>query len=367
MLAALSLLPLGGCVSSVYACADDGQCPDGFCESSGYCSFADPECDSGRRYGSFAANGLAGACVELAGTSSGGESTGTGTSLPDVTSTSSSTGGESTVGPTTSGVVPMTTTGEDSSTSYVVPDTSSESSSSGEPIIMRVEDGLVVHYRLNEAKGTTLFDSAPTDPPIDLTLTGSGYEWTPDGLRFLGDDATIAVSTTSTTKLHQACIASNEITVEAWVTPEAVDTNGPPRIITYSLDSAERNFSLMIGRNIDGTMDMGIYARVRVDPMFPNGTPSTVYPMAADVEGQLMHVAFVHGNGVDQIYIDGELVQEAVRIGDLSPWDTTGVMLLALGNESVNPRPLTGTIHLAATYCRALAPDEVTQNFQAGY
>lgn len=51
------------CSPSVYLCQDDANCPSGQCETSGFCSFPDEACDSGRRYGEFAGEGLGGKCV----------------------------------------------------------------------------------------------------------------------------------------------------------------------------------------------------------------------------------------------------------------------------------------------------------------
>jgi concanavalin A-like lectin/glucanase superfamily protein/uncharacterized protein DUF2341 len=64
-----------GCGVSAFVCASDDDCSGGstpgVCEPLGACSFADDACDSGRRYGDHARDGLAGTCVEpLAGSSS---------------------------------------------------------------------------------------------------------------------------------------------------------------------------------------------------------------------------------------------------------------------------------------------------------
>lgn len=367
------LLPLAvvasGCVASVYACEDDGQCPNGFCEASGYCSFTDADCGSGRRYGSFAGDGLSDTCVPVVDTSTGAEPT---TDPIENTTTgagSTSTGDGSSSGSPTSGVVPMTSSGGESSTSSAS-STGGEgdgSSSSGEPV-ERVEEGLIVLYQLDEGTGTTVHDSAPAQPPIDLSIVGKGFEWNDDGLRFLGDATTIAGSTSSITKLNDACIASNAMTMEVWVTPEAVLTAGPPRLITYSRTSGARNASWLLGEPIDGGTP-AFRGRVRVDAKFLNGTPSTVAPVTDAANGQLAHAVYVHEtDGVDHIYVDGELVETATREGDFSSWDTTGSYQFGLGNEfGEDARPLTGTLHLAAVYCRALQPAEVSQNFQAGY
>jgi len=70
--AAVAALALGGasaCVSETpFLCTDSAQCisdgEGGTCESTGFCSFEDAECESGRRYGKAAGDGLANECVE---------------------------------------------------------------------------------------------------------------------------------------------------------------------------------------------------------------------------------------------------------------------------------------------------------------
>ncbi|MFO0631625.1 MAG: LamG-like jellyroll fold domain-containing protein [Nannocystaceae bacterium] len=73
------------CGSLGFVCEADAQCRDGdregVCEASGACSFDDPSCDSGRRYGAQAAGDLAGACVVEGGSSSSGGSGSAVTSL----------------------------------------------------------------------------------------------------------------------------------------------------------------------------------------------------------------------------------------------------------------------------------------------
>jgi len=354
-----------GCSPSVYQCSQDTQCGSGgFCEPSGFCSFVDAACPSGRRYGTFAGDELGESCVVVLGSSTGdGDET---TAIPDLesTDTGSTSSGES----TTTGISP-TSEGSSSSSGWASEASTglAGSSSTGPPAVERVEDGLVVLYRLDEGEGTIVSDTAPAGPPIDLSLTGTGFEWVADGLRFSGDDDTIAGSTTSTTKLNTACADTNEITLESWVTPVSVGTPGPPRIVTYSEHSMSRNFSLMVGSNVTEGPSPAFRGRVRTDAMNPNGTPSTVLGLGPRTKGQLQHVVYVReASGDEQIFIDAAVGVETTRAGDFSVWDTTGVMRLGLGNEFTDPRPLDGTLHLVAVYCRALQPDEVQQNFDAG-
>jgi hypothetical protein len=52
-------------VAATFECATDPQCgAGGTCETTGYCSFADPSCPSGQRYDDYAGGELAGACTD---------------------------------------------------------------------------------------------------------------------------------------------------------------------------------------------------------------------------------------------------------------------------------------------------------------
>ena len=83
--------------ASAFVCESPEQCGAGVCEPSGYCSFPDDECPSGRRYGTFAGDGLANACVELPDSSTGETS--------DSTTTTSTTDDSGTNADGSSGIV----------------------------------------------------------------------------------------------------------------------------------------------------------------------------------------------------------------------------------------------------------------------
>lgn len=113
---AFAALVVAGCGSDqVFSCNDDVQCESvgiaGTCEANGFCSFPDPACDSGRRYGSYAGGGLEGSCVPEPMQTTGD-------------STTTTTDGSSSTQP------PMTSLGDDESSSGGSPMTTG---SSGEP------------------------------------------------------------------------------------------------------------------------------------------------------------------------------------------------------------------------------------------
>ncbi|HZS36616.1 MAG TPA: Hint domain-containing protein [Polyangia bacterium] len=73
----LLLCACAGCdVGDTFHCTATAQCMNGgqhgFCEITGYCSFVDTHCAGGRRYGQFAGDSLAGACVGSTDLASGG-------------------------------------------------------------------------------------------------------------------------------------------------------------------------------------------------------------------------------------------------------------------------------------------------------
>jgi len=92
------------CSTENYGCSADDNCQldsvEGWCEGSGFCSFPDLDCASGREYGDLAGDGLAGTCVPEAGTDdgSGGGSASSGATEPSAPNDSES--GDSDTGDT---------------------------------------------------------------------------------------------------------------------------------------------------------------------------------------------------------------------------------------------------------------------------
>ena len=135
MLRAVGALLVGGVVGSCgfdpFGCADAEDCvangADGVCEATGFCSFPDEDCDSGRRYGELAGDDLAGECVEDTAASGTGSGTSGGISTEGETATtdpSLTMGASSTMSGTTMPGTSLTASaGDDSSTSAAEADT----------------------------------------------------------------------------------------------------------------------------------------------------------------------------------------------------------------------------------------------------
>lgn len=197
---------------------------------------------------------------------------------------------------------------------------------------------------------------------LDLVISDeAAVTWTPGGLA-INAPALIA-SPGAASKVINACQASNELTIEAWIRPANVTQAGPARIVTLSRNTRERNFTL--GQGLwDGQPTALIDVRLRTTATSDNGIPSLSSPGGSLTTG-LSHVVYTRdADGNATLYINGMEQISAVVGGDFSNWDSSHQ--LALANELTGDRPWLGELQLVAIYCRALSYEEVEQNFSAG-
>lgn len=232
----------------------------------------------------------------------------------------------------------------------------------GTPLIVpftfdaRVRDGLLALYDFEQGSGDMVPDVSSVGEPMDLEILDPGnVTWTPGGLRL--DAAARIQSLFWGTKLIDACQYTNELTVEAWVTPANTTQDGPVRIITLSSYEHKRNFTI-------GPGQLEWVWLVRTTDTDVNGVPLLVTPWG-DVTTDLTHVLCTFdGAGMSKIYINGQLRASDDIGGDLSNW--AHCFRFGLGNELFDDWPWLGTFHLVSVYNRALTASEVTINYNAG-
>ena len=219
----------------------------------------------------------------------------------------------------------------------------------------RVTDGLVALYTFDGLEDGQVRDASDVESPLALAIEeGSGADVL-DGELIVGQSSLIA-SQRPATQLSKAIMVSGEATIEAWVQPASLDQAGPARIVTLSRDSAIRNFTL--GQEGDRYI-----VRFRTTDTDTNGTPSLDSPAGA-LTTDLAHVVYTRAaDGTARLYIDGREVATRDMRGDLSIWNDD--FRLGLANELTRDRTWLGSIRLVAIYNRALAPEEVEQNFDA--
>lgn len=172
----------------VFVCSSPDQCNGGICQPTGYCSFPDPTCSSGQRYGRLAGDGLANDCVsqntpdDEGEVGSESETSSTTSSSTTITGSSSSSSSEGSTSSTSSNS--STSKGSSDATSSSTADTSSsdaDGSSSDSSTVTTAEPA--------ESSSSTTEDSAGDTGPIiscqpdhfDGTSSNPGSLWNRGG------------------------------------------------------------------------------------------------------------------------------------------------------------------------------------------
>ncbi|HAJ62161.1 MAG TPA: hypothetical protein DCP31_25395, partial [Cyanobacteria bacterium UBA8543] len=231
----------------------------------------------------------------------------------------------------------------------------------------RVTDGLQVLYTFAEGDGTTVKDVSGVGEPLNLIIENPAAKtWLPGGGLAI-NAPTIVKSAGAAKKLTQACKATNEITIEAWIKPASTATPKagiPARIVTLAQDGPNGNISLQQGL-WDNKQASDFYGvRLRTTTTGNNGEPLLVTPPGT-LKTDLTHVVYTRdAAGVARLYINGVKQANTTIGGDFSNWDAN--YRLALADELSRERYWLGEYHLVAIYSCALSAAEVRQNYQAG-
>jgi Concanavalin A-like lectin/glucanases superfamily len=231
----------------------------------------------------------------------------------------------------------------------------------------RYESNVIAQYEFKTGQtcGTsitgacaTAYDTSGVDPAMDLTLSGNVQWFGGWGLNFAGGKA--QASTASSAKLAALINATGEYSIEAWVAPGNV-VQEDMRIVSYSAGLMQRNF------NVGQTMYNYDFFN-RSTNSDENGNPQLSTPDAAEVlQATLQHVVVTFDPAAGRrVYVNGELAAslDPVPGGLLTDWDDTYAFVL--GNEVSGDRMWAGVIRLVAVYNRALTPEQIMQNYEAG-
>lgn len=221
----------------------------------------------------------------------------------------------------------------------------------------RIMDGLQVLYLFNENQGASVLDVSTSGEPLNLQISDpTAVEWLPGGGLRINRGA-ILTSVGAADRLIQACKASNQITIEAWIKPANLTQNGPTRIVSLSQDTLNRNFTL-------GQEGGEYQVRLRTSATSTNGTPA-ISTTSQAVRTEISHVVFTRqASGETALYVNGVQQVDARVEGDFSNWDNG--YNLSLGNEITSDRPWLGDYYWVAIYNQALGLEEIQTRFAAG-
>ncbi len=216
---------------------------------------------------------------------------------------------------------------------------------------------LLVSYTFREGVGDTIRDVSENGAPLDLVIEEpANVEWLPNG-GLLFKDVDLAKTEGPATKIIDACKASNEITIIAWIKPANLELTGPARTITCSTDPSNRNFTL-------GQDTTGYQIRLRTTVTGNNGYEPPLRVPDSVVLGEISKIAYTRNNAEEvNFYINGEHVAGDTDTipGDFSNWNDS--YPLGIGHELNRAEDLgrmwLGEYHFLAVYSRALTQSEI--------
>lgn len=318
------------------------------CQLSGACSFPDPQCPSGQRYGEHSSPSLAGSCVDPSGEEVGGTESGVSTSVPGGAEATvdggqdadgagaggvDGQGGTSTHGPGTSSSGAGETVGDEGPTGGT-----SEGSSS-------LEEGLILWLEFDE----TFDDSSPV--PLEVSCdaqTCPGFvqrDGADMAASFDGDDDHVRVGHDESLQTQDA------FTVCAWANLDPAATQlhhvvGKPFQSEY-LNSYELFFDRRNGDHdvVFQTSSTGPFLSVRVtNPVEP---------------GAWIHVVGRYDGTEFALYLDG------TRVDGIAPdtifYDDGPVVIGAdYDNGDARANEWIGQLDDVRVYERALTPEEIS-------
>ncbi len=227
--------------------------------------------------------------------------------------------------------------------------------------IPRADANVITMFRFDEGAGSaTTVGTSNVGAGITLNLEGGAQLLDEGGLRNVAPVGKAQASLADSQKLFNLLSAANQFSVEAWVNPANADQTGPARIVSYSIDTGRRNFTL-------GQRTVQYISRVQTLQTGPNGSNPELRaddpPVTAEV---LTHVVMTYDNmaGGRKIYVNGVLAAEETIQGDMLNWQDDNIFVL--GNEVTNNRPWAGDLKMVAIHNKALNGAEIAQNFEAG-
>ncbi|CAB1055660.1 hypothetical protein D1BOALGB6SA_393 [Olavius sp. associated proteobacterium Delta 1] len=226
-------------------------------------------------------------------------------------------------------------------------------------------EDLAVLYSFTEGSGNTVHDVSGNGEPLNLTIQDpAAVSWLEGGGLSI-DSQTLVASAGAATKLIEACKASNEITVAAWIRPAAIEQAGPARIVTLSDNPYTRDFTLGHGLWSHHKHKDHYNMRLRTTLAGYSGMHPFLSTPDGAVTTNLSYVVYTRDRyGDARFYIDGVEVKRRTIRGDFANWNDN--VRLGLANEITGNRPWLGEYHLLAIYSRALGSAEVSQNYARG-
>ena len=173
---------------------------------------------------------------------------------------------------------------------------------------MPLPEDVLLLYTFSEGRGSVVHDRSGVNPVVDLAIAPEGHvRWhhSANGIDIM--KPAIMASSQPATKLVKAARASNELSIEIWMTPSSITQAGPARIVSFSADAGARNFTL-------GQEGSKIEFRLRTPITGRNGIPLAVKSSDEISTFEKSHVVATYKNGVERLYVNGKQQAEVLNL-----------------------------------------------------
>lgn len=176
------------------------------------------------------------------------------------------------------------------------------------------------------------------------------------GIEFPGTGQAVSISPSQ--EFFNRMTKGNGLTLELWIETQDLKQSGPARILTYSSNTGERNFT--VGQSYDQ-----LVVRLRTTETSLNGTNPHLIIEDTFNDQSMQHLVVTYDFYEQRVYLNGEQKKRSkVLKGGFSNWDPS--CRLGAGNEVTGNRPWKGKIYYAAVFNRPLAELEIHHNYHAG-
>ena len=224
----------------------------------------------------------------------------------------------------------------------------------------RVTAGLQALYGFNEGSGLFANDTSNTGNRSLLEIEDpNAVSWIPGGGISINSPTRIT-SSLPPVSVGTQCIASNAVTVEAWIKTASLIQDGPAYFMSYGEGRNATNFTL-------AQAAQNVIARVKTSTNPDGNTPELVSTRDIFVDATaLTHIVYTRNGTEDMayLYVNGESSGQVELAGNFTNWSADAP--LTIGNSSDGTRPWRGEVHMVAVFCGALTPAQIFQNFSAG-
>jgi glycopeptide antibiotics resistance protein len=170
---------------------------------------------------------------------------------------------------------------------------------SGTATEKRAKNGLVALYTFAEGGGEVVHDVSGFGGPLNLVLAPPSHvNWLKSSNGIEVARPAIIKSEGQANKLANAFRDRDEISVEVWFTPANLTQGGPARLVSFSKDLRDRNFTV-------GQQGAEFVFRLRTLIAGRSGSADALATDDQILKLQPSHVVATYAGGVKRIYING--------------------------------------------------------------